>query len=93
MCFFVLKMSHCALKIEGQISHHIIPSVLDLDKPASTSASHSVGLPVSSAEVSRPGRPHHQVLHVPPGQVHTAEIEEGKQSTCTDFLSCNSRMY
>lgn len=26
------------------------------------------------------GRSHHQVLHVPPGQVHTARTQKGKQS-------------
>lgn len=44
-----------------------------LSSPSRTSASHSVGPPVQSAEVSGLGRPHHQVLHVPPGQVHAAQ--------------------
>lgn len=41
--------------------------------PGRTSAAHSVGPPVLGAQVSRLGRPHHQVLHVPPGQIHAAQ--------------------
>lgn len=60
--------------------YYVMASGLDLEKPASTSASHSVGLPVHGTEMSRLGRSHHQVLHVPPGQVHTARTQKGKQS-------------
>jgi len=37
-----------------------------------TSPPDSVGLPVGGAEPAGLRSPHHQVLHVPPGQVHAA---------------------
>ena len=37
-----------------------------------TSPPHAVGLPVGRAEPAGLGGPDHQVLHVPPRQVHAA---------------------
>lgn len=67
--------------------------MLDLYQPVLTSASHSVCLPVSSAKASRLRRSHCQMLHVPPGQVHTAPIQEGTQCNHIDFLPCISWSY
>lgn len=76
----MLNVSDCAGRMQAQIELYMIPSELDSDQPASTSASHSVGLPVHGAEVSGLGRSHHQVLHVPPSQVHAACTQEAEQS-------------
>lgn len=61
--------------------YNAMPFVLHFVKPASTSASHSVGPPVYGAEASGLGCSHHQVLHVPPGQVHAAQTQEVGQGT------------
>lgn len=86
LIWYKINMSHLFLCSKCPIvnpghghKYNTMPSVLHLDKPVSTSASDSVSPPVYGAEASRLGRSHHQVLHVPPGQVHAAQTQEGGQ--------------
>lgn len=51
-----------------------------------TSAAHSIGTPVVRAEVGGVRGSHHQVLHVPPRQVHTIQREKDMYSYIRDVL-------